>query len=133
MNEREAVEEIIQGETVQADLNTVLSEMAAMVTLNQVLNNALWISSDKLSKVNEARDKSVKHLKHSGLEWMHEIINIVTAMTQGGTHRDKDAAQLEAIQHLMRLIKSIQWGIRKANGIAQGEITDSPEFDDIPF
>lgn len=134
MNIAEVVEEIIAGEEVdRADIADVANEIAAMVALNQELNNALQLSSDKLAKAHTARDAAIKHLKLSGLEWMHDIITIVEDMSQGGTHRDKDAKQLEAIKKLMCLVKSIQYGIRKAGGMALEEITALREMEDIPF
>lgn len=131
--ENDAVNEEIASEAADVTLSQIMNEMAAMVTLNQALNNALWIASDKLGKANQARDKAAAHLKHSGLDWMHEIITIVEVATTGGTHRDKDSAMLEAVRRLMALIKNIQWGIHKANGIAAEEISGRDDPYDLPF
>ena len=133
MTEFEAVVEAIQDENALINMTEIMNEMAAMVILNQALNNALWIASDKLGKANDARDKAIAHLKHSGLDWMHEVINIMELMTAPGTHRDKDEARLAAIAAMARLIKDIQWGIRKASGIAREEIAGTSEYSEIPF
>lgn len=133
MTENEAVNEVISDEMTDRTMSQVLNEMAAMVVLNQALNNALWIASDKLGKANAARDNAIIYMNDKARELQDDIVQIVQEMTRGGTHRDKDEAQLQAIAKLMVLMRNIFWHASKTGGIAREEITNTRDTDDIPF
>jgi len=117
---------------INAAMNEIeIEELKASVLVLSVRIEELEADKAKLIAL---MNQIMVHLKHDGLEWMHEIITVSETASQGGIHRDRDAAGLQAVNSLMKLIHHIHNDIQRLVDRSRGiEPLAWRDLDDIPF
>jgi hypothetical protein len=134
MNIIDVIDALKHGEEIdRQDAADLIPEVEKLIAQNAELRELTRQISEKTLEALKARDDAIKHLKGAATGWIYDIHAIVERMTTGGTHREKDEAQLEAIRKLMELIRAINWEVTTTAGIAADEIHKKRKNDEVPF